>query len=408
MRYDEALGSLKILVKKVVDSGARDRISARQFLRENEQFAREIFGYPPDLKIAPACSLMNMSFHPSLPLILLNYTSVAHNTLHHIPEGWTRPLRLCRGTVLDFDGNLIARAFEKFFNYGETPETSNLRGSFIATQKHDGHLAIIFKYGDKFLVTTRGDFTSPTSMLARHMIDELAVTNNWASKFRPNWTVLAEFIHPRTKVGVDYQGAVEFVVIGVMDKDVLDESGDLDYPAVRAISDNLGLPVTEVWNGRSVDELVSLISDKSIKNKEGFVARFDDGKRVKFKFSAYIGELAAGRLNHRYLIGKIISGKLERMFRSLSFEHEVKARKMLEDLELALNRALMLRDESILQTDKKGKPLEPGQLARKVLRVQRQILYDLLPKDKQTSSFKESCRRYLKHVGLTKPARSEG
>ncbi|MCC7527074.1 MAG: hypothetical protein IT342_01055 [Candidatus Melainabacteria bacterium] len=75
-------------------------------------------------------SLIRPFFHPGLPLVGLNYTEVAHVTLHAFALGWTPAIRLCRGIVFNRRGTLVA-----FPLYGLVPEAERRQYHKTVCQK---------------------------------------------------------------------------------------------------------------------------------------------------------------------------------------------------------------------------------------------------------------------------------
>jgi hypothetical protein len=131
---EDALGQLRRLIEALYIAQVKDRRGFKAFMKDpdNQDFLNEVFGFdqlPPNPKREPISSLVMAHFHGQHPIIGLNYTHVAHNTLHALPETWTTALRLCRGIVFDRETvELLALPWEKFFNYGGHPETCNLQG----------------------------------------------------------------------------------------------------------------------------------------------------------------------------------------------------------------------------------------------------------------------------------------
>jgi RNA ligase len=291
---------------------------------------------------------------------------VAHNTLHRFADGWTQPLRLCRGIVFNRRGTVVAFPFPKFFNYGERPETRELPDQpFVATAKEDGHLGIIFEHRGEILVTTRGDFQSRSSGLANQMLKPYR--RNWKKVFPKDVTLLAEIIHPETEVHVDYGGHVGFVVIGAFHRRTFK---DFDYEELSELAARLDLPVTQRWSGRSIEELRELMKDLSIENKEGFVARFAGGLRVKFKFKSYIARMIGEKLTHRYVIKHLMEDTFERKLADLPAEVQMEAEKLAQEL-LGVVR---------VEGDKKARW---------------QYLYELVPAEECTDYHKTLCRAFL-------------
>ncbi len=361
----------------LIKAGVNDKAGYRDWRKEkkNEAAMARLFAYrKTDKKMPSVTALVSVFFHPTEPFVGLNYTPVAHNTLHGFPEGWTPVLRLCRGIIFDREGNLVAKPFNKFFNYGEMPETKNLPDEpYDATLKHDGHLGIIFKYKNRFFITTRGSFASRTSVVAAEMLADCADKNNWEARFPSKLTVLAEIIHPITKVHLNYGKKEKFVLIGAYSIATLE---DMDHASLSVLGKMLGLEVTERWSGESLEDLKKLMNDLSVMDKEGYVVRFQSGLRVKFKFAAYINRMVEDKLSYNYIMKRMISGNLDRMIKNLPEEIYAKAQEMMKALRRVQSRPFAKFSE----------------------KEKRQYLYDLVPKEKSTSYYRGICREFLKHV----------
>jgi RNA ligase len=293
----------------MVSARVRDKESWRRWRKMNERLVAECLAYSQQEGMPSASSLISAHFHPELPLIGLNYTGAAHNTLHAHPDGWTLPLRYCRGIVFNRRGMLLALPFPKFFNYGEHPETrGQLSSGFEATEKHDGHLGIIFRYRERFILTTRGTFTHRTAELGNQMLDRIVRENNWAQSCPRNLTLLVEVIHPETRVHADYGERTDLILIGACDTRIL---RDFEHTHLVNFAQRLGLPHTNLQGFRSIVELHEHVQDTSISDREGFVARFPDGRRIKFKFGGYLGRMFAAKLSFKYVLQRLMAGDLD-------------------------------------------------------------------------------------------------
>lgn len=379
MRHDrsekwEAILKLGKFVKKLVDETKRgDKELQKVWRKKNERFMERCFNYKRSEGMPSITNLVRPFFHPHLPLVGLNYSPLAHNVLHKFPAGWTLPLRLCRGIIFNHNGALVALAFEKFFNYGEHPETTNLPNEpFTATLKHDGHLGIIFWFQNKLVLTTRGSFVSPSSILGTKMLTSYAKKRRWVQdeNFPKELTLLVEMIHPHTKVHVDYKKQKKFILIGSQNRETLE---DQLYQQLQELGRALHLPVSEQWTGNSVENLRQFMNDMSVQNREGYVVRFESGLRVKFKFATYINRMVEAKLDYSYLMNRIMSGNLQKMIGKLEEEILAKANAMVADL---------MRARQI-----------PGSEKDKW-----EYLYNLVPKAKQTSSYRAKCRKFLNTI----------
>jgi len=366
----EALTGLTKLIRTLDKAGVWDKVSFREWRKGHEAFMEKCLGYERGPGMPSATALVSAFFHPELPLVGLNYTPVAHNTLHAFPAGWTPALRLCRGIVFDRHGMLVAKPFDKFFNYGEHQETRNLPDEpFTATVKHDGHLGIIFEYGNTWHITTRGDFTSRSSKVGAEMLRRYAQKGDWDGKLPCGNNLLVEIIHPSTKVHLKYRGS-RFILIGAYERDTLH---DLDHEELRVLGNRLGLPVTERWEGDSIADLAVLTQDLSVSNREGFVVRFRSGLRVKFKFASYINLMVAGKLGYGYIMNRMLAGNLEKMIKNLPEEVYDRAAKMVDDITGAA-------------------------AAEGTEKERRRRLYGLVSPEESTQYYRGICRKLLKKL----------
>lgn len=149
--------------------------------------------------------------HPTLPYTIFNYTEKAA-----YERNWNKVTLTCRGLIVDSEGEILARPFPKFFNYGEpgAPEFT-LDEPVTITDKLDGSLGILYPIGDgQFAVATRGSFTSEQAIHATRVWNE-----RYAGTFTPpaDITMLFEIIYPANRIVCDYQGADDLYLLGAVE-----------------------------------------------------------------------------------------------------------------------------------------------------------------------------------------------
>ena len=373
MQKLEALAKLQDFVRCLMGEwGIKDRRSYRDWTKKEnvEEDMEGWFGYVRKDKMPKMSALLAPYFHPELPLIGLNYSPVAHNTLHAFPDGWTQALRLCRGLILDADGNVVAVPFPKFFNFGEHPESTELPDEpFEVKEKMDGHLGIIFWYQGQLRLCTRQSFAGPTAKLGGEMLEKVAKQKGWDATFPKHLTVLVEIIHPKTHVHVDYGRKRGFVLIGAYETRTLADRGS--QAELLGLGKLLGIPVAQSWNCSSLKDLRKMMKDKHVANREGGVAFYPStGVRVKHKFETYIGLMVEAKLSYTYLMNRMIAGSLDRMLNTLDHEVRPKADKMVK----AIRKARRFKD----------------------VKKQRAYLYGLDAEKKDNAYYRGICRKYLK------------
>lgn len=213
--------------------------------------------------------------HPQYDLWILNYSPKAQSK-----KFWDDYTKSCRGMVIDGNGKIIARPFEKFMNYEEhDPSEIDMSIPFIIYEKLDGSLIIVFYYElyMEWIVASRGSFISEQSIEARKMLGLKT------EKLQEGFTYLFEIIYPENRIVVDYGKRRELVLLTKIQTDTGDE---VFYSDLKRTYSNL-FTVVKLYdiNGiKNLKELKELEED----NKEGFVIRFQNGFRVKVKFSEYI------------------------------------------------------------------------------------------------------------------------
>ena len=119
-------------------------------------------------------------------LILLNYTNKAV-----FKNEWNYLERVSRGLILDRGtGEIVARPFDRFFNWGERDRTSD--GHIVTvTEKVDGSLGILFHHKGKYRIATRGSFDSEQAYWATEYFNSHPFPH-----VPDNLTILFEIIYP--------------------------------------------------------------------------------------------------------------------------------------------------------------------------------------------------------------------
>jgi len=210
--------------------------------------------------------------HPKLDLFVLNYSpSVAHE------RRWNDGTLVCRGLIVDDQGNVVSRPFKKFFNLGEhvLPGLPDIPFGepFTAYEKMDGSLGITYPTPDGLAISTRGSFESEqavkgTQILRKQYVDALPLMD-------PELTYLFEIIYPENRIVVSYDEE-ELVLLGAIHT----QSGqEVDPSDLR----DLGFRQPEEWKVETLDDL-----PRDTRNFEGYVVKFQSGLRVKVKLDEYV------------------------------------------------------------------------------------------------------------------------
>lgn len=210
--------------------------------------------------------------HPTLPLTIWNYTpEVQYEGL------WDDITLMCRGLVTDDTGRIWARPFKKFFNLEENRHEPTQ--DFEITEKLDGSLIIVFWYNEKFIVASRGSFTSEHALKAREILDQKY--SYFQSLSAKDETYCFELIGFE-QIVVSYP-EIDLILTGVM-KYAFESHRDSSMERWKNLSKMGKIKIVKFYSGLDW----KTIKDLNWKNSEGFVVRFSNGSRCKIKFEDYI------------------------------------------------------------------------------------------------------------------------
>ena len=209
--------------------------------------------------------------HPVYPINIYTYSQTAQ-----YEKRWNQATRLCRGLILDEEGVIIARPFEKFFNRSEhEAHEIPVHLDFKVYEKEDGSLGIIYHYDGKWNISTKGGFTSEQAIKAEKMLYEMYPEA--VEKMIPDNTYLTEIIYPENRIVVDYHGQSKLILLSVIERCTGVEHELDDFQ-------NLGLPLVKRYGFKQLGEIMQ---EQSM-DREGYIVRFSNGFRYKEKFTEYL------------------------------------------------------------------------------------------------------------------------
>lgn len=227
---------------------------------------------------------VHVQSHPSLPLNILNYTPAAQYA-----QKWNEVTTKCRGLIYDADTEeVIARGFDKFFNWDDSSQPYPPSGPVLRSPKMDGSLGILYKLENAELskatgwsVATRGSFTSDQARMATAMLWRAHDANELdLNDLREEKSYLVEIIYPENRIVVDYGDQRRLVLLDVLDT----ETGKSDLDEFERVYWLDKVERTYFPKGFS-DQFVHDIPE----GEEGFVVYWP-GKnyRVKMKAAEYL------------------------------------------------------------------------------------------------------------------------
>ena len=224
--------------------------------------------------------LLEKNSHPTLPIDIYNYSRDCQ-----FSQLWDDITLNMRGTVLDREGNVIARTFPKFFNLEEHNSDQIPNESFDVFEKMDGSLGILFYYADQWHFATKGSFASDQAIKGKEMLEKYRYEN-----LITDCTYLFEIIYPENRIVVSYDFE-DLVLLAVIDNkdgyeyDIHSEEAHMMGLKLSDILETMGFKIVKKYHGiQDYKELKKIVED----NAEGFVIRFKSGFRMKIKGEEYV------------------------------------------------------------------------------------------------------------------------
>lgn len=229
--------------------------------------------------------------HPSAPLTIYNYSVKTQYDWH-----WTAETKACRGLIVNDQGQIVARPFEKFFSVEQLQDTPLPLEPFEVFEKLDGSLGVSYWPDGQPAIATRGSFVSEQARKAT----EILRGRYGSANLYPSLTYLFEIIYPANRVVIDYGGTEDLFLLAVIDTASGRELPLCDFA-------DLGFPIVKRYDGLKEFSALKRLEQT---NQEGFVVRFESGFRVKIKFEEYkrLHKLITG-VNPRHIWEEMRAGR---------------------------------------------------------------------------------------------------
>ena len=231
---------------------------------------------------------INVTKHESLPLVILNYDQIESPKTHPI-------VRECRGLVLNSeDYSLVARAFSRFYNWGEVADEMPLFdwSSCVAHEKVDGSLVLIYYFDGRWHANTRGSFgTWPLfndEYVAKYyglpkefkwsdgFLKALGVNSLEELNLDKSITYVAEFCSLWNKVVRTYTEPCMYMLTRFAGEE---ELGPIEHGAFRKL---------ESYSLKSVHDVQNFVTDHPEATFEGIVVKDECNRRWKLKNPRYV------------------------------------------------------------------------------------------------------------------------
>ncbi len=224
---------------------------------------------------------------------VIDYNLNTRDTFVGKNTGETFILLNLRGTVFDNEtGQIIRLMYDKFFNYGEFPESDaqlDFTHKHVITQKLDGSLIAPIYAREGIMFGTRAGVTDIATMAAEFSMADTRYAD-FISVCQDHFcTPMFEFCSRKNRVVLDYPEDM-LVLTGVR---YMYDGGYMDYDQMVILAADYDIPVVKRVDsilqkdfGSFREKVSGLIDD------EGVVVRFEGGSKrwhmVKLKASQYV------------------------------------------------------------------------------------------------------------------------
>lgn len=226
------------------------------------------------------------TFNDDKSLVILNYSQInSVKTDELVME--------CRGLTLSIpDFNVVARAFPRFFNYGECLQLHEQFNwdNFVVEEKVDGSLMLIYFHNGEWCVNTRGSF-------AKGIVEAKLSPKTWEEFFwecvdrekvnnllEPGKTLVFEFKSIYNKVVITHK-VPHVTLLGIFPNSV---QGECTRSYCDMIAERLGVSRPSYFSFKNIDEIVKYVNEQEGHLFEGVVLKDINGMRIKVKNLKYL------------------------------------------------------------------------------------------------------------------------
>jgi RNA ligase len=227
--------------------------------------------------------------HAEFPLVIYAY---GRKTVKE--QKWDAVTSKCRGIVVNREtGEVIARPFEKFHNFG-APLADDVLGYLgtdafqtpVVWEKLDGFMCTLYTWGGVDYIASKGSFHSVHAKWATAWLRK----NFGASLGIPaGFTAVFEGLHRDLRIVVDYGKRQELSLLSIINN----ETGEEMSPgALHAFADGKGLTTPAEFNLTLEQARIYTMGEDQKASEEGYVLTwYQKGKppfRLKMKFIEYL------------------------------------------------------------------------------------------------------------------------
>ncbi len=207
--------------------------------------------------------------------------------IFQVPDSFAHPMRReCRGLKFNAAGKLICRPLHKFRNFGEDDEHQvhrfDLSHPHTLTVKLDGSMIAPMLLNNELVFTTRMGRTEVA--IAAEALLTPSLTAALREALLSGVTPVFEWTGPKNRIILLYE-TPQLTLLAV--RRMLD-GAYWSHAEVEAIAAQWGIAPVPTLRGNWASLVALAEYTRDLKDAEGFVLRFDDGRWVKIKAFDYV------------------------------------------------------------------------------------------------------------------------
>jgi RNA ligase len=205
---------------------------------------------------------------------------------------WDAVTSKCRGIIVNRDtGEIVARPFEKFHNYGSTTSVGESRaipiGQPVVWEKMDGFMCTQYRWLGIDYIASKGSFHSVHAKWATSQIRKML--GFCIPNLPDNKTLVFEGLHRDLRIVIDYKERQELVLLAVIDN----ETGvEYSPESLESVARELGFNTPLNYNLTLEQAREYSLGECGKCSEEGYVLTwYRDGVppfRLKMKFIEYL------------------------------------------------------------------------------------------------------------------------
>lgn len=238
--------------------------------------------------------LIQVAHHKEFPLSIYTY---GRKAVHE--NVWDNVTSKCRGIIVNREtGEIVARPFEKFHNYGSTQEDADILKSQIAIgnqpviwEKVDGFMCTNYCWNGVNYIASKGSFHSVHAKWATAEYRRKLVESGYTvegGEINHGWTLVFEGLNKDLRIVVDYGDKNELVLLACINNETGEEK---DPEGLRWLAAQLKMRAAR-QEQMTLEEAHSETGLSSLGDEEGYVATwYRKGMtpyRLKLKFVEYL------------------------------------------------------------------------------------------------------------------------